>query len=201
MPRKPARAPGASSRSATAVSVAAVVAEKSGYRARDSLRDGTEVTIRAICPEDAPSILEAFGNLDRESVYRRFFSPKKELSASELEQLTAVDFDRVVALVVMAETPDGETLIAGGRFAVEPGDRPKSAELAFLTAAAHRGRGVASLLLRNLVKLARDAGLSTLEADVLAENAAMLNVFRRSGLPMTQRRDGNVVHVTLSLAT
>jgi hypothetical protein len=34
---------------------------------------------------------------------------------------------------------------------------------------------------------------------VLAENQLMLAVFRRSGLPMKQRREGNVLHVTLSL--
>ena len=169
------------------------------YRAPEILKDGSKVTVRAIRLQDAPSILEAFGNLDRESVYRRFFSQKKELSASELEQLTAVDFDREVALVVTMETPRGETLLAGARYASEPGDRPKSAEVAFLTAATHRGRGTASLLLRHLVKLARGSGLSRFEADVLAENAAMLNVFRRSGLPMTQRREGSVTHVTLSL--
>jgi GNAT superfamily N-acetyltransferase len=169
------------------------------YLQHETLKDGTKVTVRAIRPEDQASILAAFGKLDRESVYRRFFSLKKELSASELKQLTAVDFDRVVALVVMAETPDGEILIGGGRYAVEPRDRPESAELAFLTSATHRGRGVASLLFRHLAKLAREAGLSALEADVLAENAAMLNVFRRSGLPMTQRREGSVMHLTLSL--
>ncbi len=173
--------------------------EPNQYCARETLKDGTEVTVRAIRPEDAPSILEAFASLDRESIYRRFFSPKKELSVAELKQLTAVDFDRVVALVVIAETPNGEALIAGGRYAAEPGDRPRSAELAFLTAAGHRGRGTASLLLRHLSNLAIDAGLSRLEAEVLAENEPMLNVFRHSSLPITQRREGNVVHVTLSL--
>jgi RimJ/RimL family protein N-acetyltransferase len=168
------------------------------YLERETLKDGTKVIVRAIRPGDAPSILEAFSKLDSESVYRRFFSPKKELSASELEQLTAVDFERVMALVVTAESPNGETVIAGGRFAVEPVD-PKCAELAFLTATTHRGRGIASLLLRHLVRLARETGLSRFEADVLAENAAMLNVFRRSGLPMTQRREGSVIHLTLSL--
>jgi RimJ/RimL family protein N-acetyltransferase len=174
--------------------------DPNNYLEHETLKDGTKVTVRAIRPEDAPSILEEFGNLDGEAVYRRFFTPKKELSASELEQLTTVDFERGMALVVTAETLNGETLIAGGRYAVEPGDRPKCAELAFLTAATHRGRGIASLLLKHLVRLARETGLSRFEADVLAENAAMLNVFRRSGLPMTQRREGGVMHVMLSLA-
>jgi RimJ/RimL family protein N-acetyltransferase len=169
------------------------------YLERETLKDGTKVTVRAIRPDDAPSLVEAFGELDRDSIYRRFFSPKKELSGADLEQLTDVDFDRVMALVVTVETPSGETLVAGGRYAMEAGDRPSAAELAFTTAAPYRGRGTASLILRHLVKLARGAGLSRFEAEVLAENAPMLNVFRRSGLPMTQHRDGSVTHITLSL--
>ena len=76
---------------------------------------------------------------------------------------------------------------------------PQSAELAFLTAADYRGRGIASLLLRHLALLAQAAGLSRFVADVLADNEPMLNVFRRSGLAMTQSREGNVIHVTLTL--
>ena len=40
--------------------------------------------------------------------------------------------------------------------------------------------------------------MSRFEADVLAQNQGMLEVFSRSGLPMKRRREGNVVHVTLS---
>ena len=40
-----------------------------------------------------------------DSVYRRFFSPKKDLTAAELEQLTDVDFSQVVALVVTKQGP------------------------------------------------------------------------------------------------
>jgi len=47
--------------------------------------------------------------------------------------------------------------------------------------------------------LAQAAGLSRFVADVLADNEPMLNVFRQSGLALTQRREGNVIHVTLTL--
>src|SRR5262245_37488272 len=40
-----------------------------------------------------------FRALDREAVYRRFFAPKQDLTDLELEQVTHVDFSRVVALV------------------------------------------------------------------------------------------------------
>ena len=78
-------------------------------------------------------MLETFKELDREAVYRRFFSPKKELTDAELKQLTEVDFSRVVALVVTTKKTKGETLIGGGRYAVEDAKAPRSAELAFTT--------------------------------------------------------------------
>jgi RimJ/RimL family protein N-acetyltransferase len=169
------------------------------YVAHERLKDGTEVTIRGIRTSDGPAILAAFGQLDLESIYRRFFSPKKELSDAELKQLIEVDFEKVTALVVTIQADGGETLLGGGRYAVVSGERPRSAELAFLTAAAYRGRGIASLLLRHLALLAQEAGLLQLEADVLAENQSMLNVFRRSDFPVTQQRDGNVIHITSAL--
>jgi RimJ/RimL family protein N-acetyltransferase len=175
------------------------LANPRNYLARETLSDGTEVTVRAIRSDDAARILEAFGELDQEAIYRRFFSPKQDLSSAELKQLTEVDFDQVVALVATTEQQGVETLVGGARYAVQPGEPPRSAELAFLTAGAYRGRGIAGLLLRSLTRLAREAGLSRFEADVLAENQSMLNVFRCSGLPMTHRQEGRTTHVTLSL--
>ena len=169
------------------------------YLAKETLKDGTEVTIRAIQPEDSASVLEGFKNLDRDAIYRRFFSLKKELSDAEVKQLTDVDFSQVVALVVTIETGKGETLIAGGRYAVENPETSQAAELAFLTDEAYRGRGIAGLLLRHLIRVAQKAGISRFEADVLADNHPMLVVFRRSGLPMRQQREGSVIHLTLDL--
>jgi RimJ/RimL family protein N-acetyltransferase len=169
------------------------------YLAKEILDNGTEITIRAIRPEDGTSVLEAFKGLDREAIYRRFFSPKKELTDAELRRLTDVDFANVVALVATTQTGKGETLIAGGRYAVDNPESPRSAELAFLTGEAYRGRGIAGLLLKHLKLLAEAAGLRQFEAEVLAENRPMLSVFKRSGLPMQQSREGNIIHVTLSL--
>ena len=106
----------------------------------------------------------------------------------------------MVALVVTANAGDIETLIGGGRYCSEaPLRGAQSAELAFITANDYRGRGVAGLILKHLMLIGRAQGLSRLEADVLAQNQAMLAVFRRSGLQMKQRREGSVVHVVLLL--
>jgi len=170
------------------------------YTASETLRDGTPVTIRAIRRDDSNRILTAFDRLDRESVYTRFFTYKKGLADAELRNLTDVNFDRVTALVVMTRTGDDETLIGGGRYCSEVTlHGSQSAELAFITNNEYRGRGIASLILRHLILIGRTQGLLRFEADVLAQNQAMLAVFRGSGLALKQRREGNVVHVTLSL--
>ena len=168
------------------------------YVADETLKDGTLVTVRAIRRDDADTLQNAFNNLDRESVYRRFFSPKKELTDAELAQLTDVDFSRVEALLVTKQTVEAEVLMGGGRYAT---DDPGSgrAEVAFVTGGNYRGLGIASHILRHLVRIAQEAGVAHFEADVLAENQPMLAVFRRSGLPMQLRRDGSVLHVTLAL--
>ena len=170
------------------------------YVASETLKDGTPVTIRAIRPTDGSSILDVFEAVDRESIYTRFFAYKKELTDAELRQITEVDFDHVVALVVATPAEDGEKLIGGGRYFAEVApNSSQSAEVAFMTDDHYRGRGVASLILGHLVRIGREQGLMRFEADVLAQNQAMLSVFRRSGLLMKQRSEGNVVHVTLSL--
>jgi GNAT superfamily N-acetyltransferase len=170
------------------------------YVASETLKDGTAVTLRAIRPGDAGAILQAFRGLDRESVYRRFFSPRKDLSPAELEQMTDVDFNRVVALVMTKATESGEVLIGGGRYATDD-SASGAAEIAFVTDGASRGLGIASLILKHLALIARKAGISRFDGEVLAENQPMLAVFRRSGLPMHLRRDGSTIHVTLSLAS
>jgi GNAT superfamily N-acetyltransferase len=93
-----------------------------------------------------------------------------------------------------------ETVIGSGRYVVGAGEKGRrSAEVAFMVEEDHHGLGIAGRLLRHLADIARAQGIEALDAEVLAENAAMLAVFARSGLPMTKRRDGGVVHVQLSL--
>ncbi len=170
------------------------------YAASDTLKDGTAVTVRSILAGDREAIARAFGALDQESVYTRFFTYKKQLAEAELRQLTEVDVEHVVALVVTERDANGERLLGGGRYCSEqPLHAAGGAELAFATADAHCGRGIARLILKHLVLIARDQRLAVLEADVLAHNRAMLTVFQSSGLRINKRLEANVVHVRLLL--
>ena len=86
------------------------------YHAVEQLKNGMAVTVRAIRPDDKDRITEAFRNLDRESVYTRFFGFKRELTQEDLKTATEVDFENVVALVVTKTEGQVETIIGSGRY-------------------------------------------------------------------------------------
>ncbi|MFY9658952.1 MAG: GNAT family N-acetyltransferase [Methylocystis sp.] len=71
--------------------------------------------------------------------------------------------------------------------------------MAFTVEQHFQDHGVGSALMRHLTKIATTIGLHEFYAEVLCNNGLMLHVFRHSGLPMTTRQEGNVLHVTMAL--
>lgn len=168
------------------------------HRASETLRDGTVVTIRAARADDRHRIAQAFGRLDRDSLYTRFFTYRKALSDAELARVGAMDFVREAMLVATIVTPDEETIIASARYIAHERDA-HSAEIAFVVEEDYQGRGLARCLLGHLAELARRAGITRFEADVLPDNKPMLAVFERSGWAIEKRRGDGVVHVQLAI--
>jgi GNAT superfamily N-acetyltransferase len=171
------------------------------YVFAETLRDGTAVTVRAASADDGPKIRRAFLNLERDTVYTRFLGSKADVSDAELGRVTGADFERSVALLVTIGTGEDEVVIGGASYFVNGCDAAmgRSAELAFTVEEDFQRRGIGSLLMRHMIAIARVEGLDRLEADVLSRNRSMLNVFRRCGLPMAVRHEGDVIHVILSL--
>ncbi len=176
------------------------MADPQGLLCTETLRNGLAVTIRDLRADDRERIARAIRQLDAESIYTRLFSRRTELTEAGLDRVMRVDPARDIALVVTVGSGADETVIASGRCMESgTGGGERKAEVAFVVEEDYHGLGIASRLLRHLVRLARDRGIVELEADVLGENKAMLAVFARCGLPMQRRSDGGTVHVTLSL--
>ena len=168
--------------------------DAANYFTTETLRDGRTVEIRAQRPHDREGMEAAIARSSSGSLYRRFFAVRREFSEKETDYFLDIDFINHVALVTVATDAGQPTLVGGGRYIVV---QPGQAEVAFAIIDAYQGLGIGSALMRHLASLGREAGLRELIADVLAENVPMLNVFERSGLPMSTRREGPVVHVTL----
>ena len=178
------------------------MAEISGFPRTDTLKSGLAVTIRPLRPDDREKIAAAVRNLDRESVYFRLFSYRSELTERGLDRIMAVDPAHEVVLVVTQSEGDAETVIGSGRLIeINVKNVGRTADVAFMVDNRHQGQGIAGKLLHHLAAIARARGIVALEAEVLAKNKPMLAVFAKSGLPMSKRRDGGVVHVSLALAS
>ena len=171
--------------------------DASRYSVVETLRDGRKVEIRALKPADRAGLAASVRRTSEETRYRRFFAPKRSFSEKEIEFYLNVDFVNHVALVAVLEESGQPTIVGGGRYI---GSETGRAEVAFAVDDPHQGLGIATRLMRHLVRIARAAGLAQLIAEVLPDNAPMLKVFERCGLAMGVRRDPDVLHVTLDLA-
>ena len=171
--------------------------EGTNYTARELLRDGSQIEIRALRREDEADMLAAVERTSAQSLQRRFFVMKRYFSEKERAFFMDIDFKDHVAIVALAEESGRKIVAAGGRYIVfEPG----RAEMAFVVIDAWQGRGIGSILMRHLVKFASDAGLQELTAEVLPENAAMIKVFGKFGFKPTARRDPQTLHLVLKLS-
>lgn len=171
------------------------MSDLASYIAREHLRDGSAVEIRAIRPDDEADMLAALEETSAQSRQRRFFVMKRHFSAKERAFFMDIDFKNHVALIALAEYAGRKVVVAGGRYIVfDPG----RAEMAFMVVDAWQGRGIGTILMRHLVQLAGAAGLKELTAEVLPENAAMLKVFAKFGFNSVSSRDPQTIHLILN---
>ncbi len=171
-----------------------------GYEARETTRDGADLLIRAIRPDDKDLLQESFSRLSPESVYFRFFELKARLSERDLSYFTEVDFSRHVGLVATCQEGGSEHIVGVARYVVAPDARPIEAEAAFAVIDEYQNRGIGTLLLYHLANVGRGLGVEVFTGEVLGENLKMMEVFLHSGFDVHRCVDSGVIHVSFSIA-
>jgi RimJ/RimL family protein N-acetyltransferase len=160
------------------------------------LRDGRRVEIRALRPQDRDAITAVISRAGARSLFLRFFAVRRSFTEREIDFFMNVDFSTHVALVAVTVEHETPAIVGGGRYVcVAPG----KAEVAFMVVDEYHGQGIGSALLKHLAIIARSARIQEFVADVLAENTAMLNVFRRFAPAMATSLEGEVTHVSIRL--
>jgi RimJ/RimL family protein N-acetyltransferase len=166
------------------------------YNVTETLRDQRQVTIRAVRPDDKALVIETFREASPESVYRRLFEVKKELTEQELMLVTEVDFVDVVQLVAVLEKEGREHIVGGGRYMRSA---QRKAEVACLIDDEFQGLGIAPRIFKHLVAIARASGITHFEAEVLPSNDAMLKVFARAGVAVETSPAEGYLYVLMDL--
>jgi len=163
---------------------------------RIALRDGTELFVRPIRPEDAHAITELFAHLTPQDVRSRFFVAMKALPPSLLARLTQIDYDREMALVAMV--PGTTDLLGVARLSADPDN--VRAEYAIVVRSDWKGHGLGYVLMQEIVDYARARGIGEVFGTILNENAAMIDMARELGFTIgADPDDASLVTARLTL--
>ena len=168
------------------------------YSEEITLRDGTQVLLRPVRPDDAPMLLRAFERLSPHSRYLRFLGPKAGLSASELSYLTHVDGVRHFALAAIRLEVARETDGLGiARFVTTA---PGIAEPAVAVIDEMQGKGLGRALLERLHEAALERGIVRFSAEVLETNTPVISILEHLGPTAVASEGEGVLRVDISLA-
>ena len=179
---------------------------QAGRRARNAvgvlkrLPDGASILIRPIRADDKRMLEDGLRQLSDESVHRRFLTPKRGFSRSELRYLTEVDGRDHVALVVEDPRQPARRLIAVGRF-VRLHDDPEAAEVAIVVADDWHRRGVGTVLSEQLATEARRVDVRRFTATIAADNVPGQRLMHKLTSHLERQSSGSgVEELVLDLA-
>lgn len=151
-------------------------------------RNGSTITLRAATPDDAPAVQALVRGLSMKSRYQRFFYPVHELTPDLLARFTHNDPVQAMTLLAVTGTQGRETAIGMAQYAI--GDRTGRYEFAVVVADAWQREGIATRLIRALVRTARAAGIERIEGDILTDNVPMLRLMLGMGFALAAHEDG-----------
>jgi acetyltransferase len=162
------------------------------YVFRWTMKDGSEVVIRPIRPEDEVLMIAFHGTLSDSTVYSRFFhmeSLESRVAHERLIRKCFIDYDREMVLV--ADRTDLQTgrheLLGVARLTRQR--PPEDAELGILVTDRCQGAGLGTELVRRLIEVARSENLRRIIAHVLTENPAMLKLVQHFEFAVTMDED------------
>jgi acetyltransferase len=167
-----------------------------------TMKNGLQILIRPIRPEDEPSMVKFHATLSERSVYMRYFNQlnlSQRVAHERLARICFIDYDREMALV--ADHRDLETkehdILAVGRLSKLRGT--DEAEFAILVADRYQGRGLGKELLSRLLQVGRDEKLRCISGNILIDNLDMQHICEKLGFRLTRSSDSRTVRAEIEL--
>ncbi|MGA2682296.1 MAG: bifunctional acetate--CoA ligase family protein/GNAT family N-acetyltransferase [Candidatus Bathyarchaeia archaeon] len=161
-----------------------------------SLKNGQEVLLRPIKPEDEPLWEEMFRGFSEESIRNRFFQILRDTPHEVRVRYCNIDYDREIAIVAEMVKSLHRRILGVARVSIESDG--KSGEIAFIVSDRFQGLGLGTKLVDYVLDIAKEKNLEDVYAIVLPDNSRALNLMRKMGFSFEYLSDGTV-RGTLSL--
>ncbi len=146
---------------------------------QEKLRDGTTVLIRAIHGEDAEIETRFIEQLSPAARRLRFLGEIKTPSAEMIDQFTHPDPERDAAFVALIADGADKREIGVARFSGRSDGL--ACECAVVVSDEWQGRGLATVLMRHLIGVARERGIECMYSIDSAANHAMRDLAEHLG--------------------
>lgn len=163
------------------------------------LKDGTEVLLRPIKPEDEPMWHELVASCSPESLHLRFRYMFKATTHQMATRFCFLDYDREIAIVAETEADGQRKLIGVGRLVADADHR--EAEYAVLVSDPWQGKGVGSLLTDHCLDICDSWGIQSVIAETAPQNERMIHMFahRDFDIDRSHARDAVVARKKLTV--
>jgi acetyltransferase len=172
------------------------------YVSRWKMKDGREVTIRPIRPEDEPLMAEFHRTLSDRTVYLRYFASltlSARIAHERLLRICFGDYDREMVLVAEHHLQDGSSPRIVGVGRLNKLSTRNGAEVAVLVADEYQNLGLGFRLLSGVVQVARDERLGRVSSEMLRDNLGMQVLSKRLGFRLRTHSDSQSVAAVLEL--
>lgn len=161
-----------------------------------SLRNGQEVILRPIKPEDEPMWLEMFQSLSEESIRYRFFQMLKDTPHEVRVRYCNIDYDREIAIVAELLEEGRRKILGVSRLSIEPDG--KTGEMAFIVGDRWQNLGLGTEMVGYALDIATEMQVENVYAIMLPDNYRALSLMKKMGFDLEYLSDGTVKG-TLSL--
>lgn len=158
---------------------------------------GQAFDLRPLYPSDERRLQEFFYSHTKETLQLRYNAVPTSMSREKSCTLVSIDQSKDLALCIVRQKGSAAQIQAVGRYYLIP--EHNSCEVAFVTREMYQGHGMATVLLTEMIRIARLRELTSMQAVVRADNQPMLNVFERSGFTRQSAEEPGEVYLTLSL--
>ena len=164
------------------------------YETTRVLNDGSSLFVRPVKQSDDKALRDMFYSLSEKSIAFRFFQAIKAFPLKFIQDFTAIDFSKDMAVAAFVQDSGGEQIVGVAHYFLDKATH--RAEVSFLVRDDWQVKGIGTDLLRILTDIARKRGIKGFEARVLAQNQLMMAVFYNSGYKVTTKREDDVFLLT-----
>ncbi len=175
----------------------------SQYITKINLKNGQEIKIRPIRPEDEPLVQKFHETLSERSVYLRYaqiIKTSRLIAHQRLSRICFIDYDREIALIGVRRHPETqEPEIWGISRLSKLHSNKQEAEFALLVSDPFQGQGLGTELLRQLISIGRTEKLSVIRAEILSDNFVMQHICQKLGFVIHRVPGESMVSAELSL--